>query len=266
MRWSVVVPYFNEAADIAVMLRSIGGQSDRGFRLILVDNGSTDDSEAECRRVMAAYPDIEVTHLREPRPGQVHALRRGLAAVRTEFVAFCDADTFYPPHYLARATVVYDAGVPDRVAAMGYLRGGGEPGSFGDRFNTWHWLTAAKVWPQQNHTSGAGHTFRTAALRRAGGYDPAIWPYVLKDHELMSRVLRLGQQAYDRDLWCVSSDRRKDRKSVRWTLSERLMYHFLPIRDKRPFFQKFLKRRFEARGQLDTRLRERTWETAPQAA
>lgn len=266
MRWSIVVPYFNEAAGIAAMLKSIGGQSYRNFRLILVDNGSTDGSESICRDVMSPYPDLEVAYLREPCPGQVHALRRGVATVRTEFVAICDADTFYPPEYLARATQVYDAGGPERVAVMGYLRGGGEPGSFGDRFNTWHWLTAARVWPQQNHTSGAGHSFRTAALRAAGGYDPAIWPYVLKDHELMSRVLRLGHQAYDRNLWCVSSNRRTDRKSVRWTLPERLMYHFLPVRDKRPFFQGFLKRRFEARGQLDTRLRERAWEASAQTA
>ena len=266
MRWSVVVPYFNEAAEIGTMLRSVGAQTRRDFQLILVDNGSTDGSETVCRREMTVFPDVQVTHLREPRPGQVHALRRGLAAVRTEFVAICDADTYYPPNYLDLATEVYDFGGPRTVAAMGYLRRGGAPGSFADRFNSWHWLTAAKVWPQQNHTSGAGHTFRTQALRAAGGYDPAIWPYVLKDHELMSRVLRLGRQAYHPDLWCVSSERREDRSKVRWTLTERLLYHLLPMRDKRPFFHKFLKPRFEARGQLDTKLRERAWVAAPQAA
>lgn len=263
MRWSVVVPYYNEAAEIAVMLHSVGLQSRRDVHVILVDNGSTDGSELVCRQTMATYADLKVTYLREAHPGQVHALRRGLAAVETEFVAVCDADTFYPGRYLENATRVYDREGPDCVAAMGYLRHARQHGSFADKFNTWHWLTAAKVWPQQNHTSGAGHTFRTAALRAAGGYDPAIWPYVLKDHELMSRVLRLGHQAYDRQLWCISSDRRTDRTSVRWTLGERLLYHFAPIRDKRPFFHKFLKRRFEARGQLDTRLRERAWETAP---
>lgn len=266
MRWSIVVPYYNEAAGIGATLTSIGSQTCRDFQLVLVDNGSTDGSEAICHDILAAYADLDVAYLREPRPGQVHALRRGVATARTEFIAICDADTFYPPEYLARATQLYDAGGPERVAVMGYLRGGGAPGSFGDRFNTWHWLTAAKVWPQQNHTSGAGHTFRTAALREAGGYDPAIWPYVLKDHELMSRVLRLGHQAYDRDLWCVSSERRFDRKNVRWTLGERLLYHLLPMRDKRPFFHGFLKRRFEARGQLDTILRDRAWDVAAQAA
>ncbi len=266
MRWSVVVPYFNETAEIAVTLHSIALQSLRDVHLILVDNGSTDGSEAVCRHEMAAYPELAVTYLREPRPGQVHALRRGLAAVRTEFVAVCDADTFYPGHYLEYATGMYDRAGPDCVAAMGYLRHARDHGRFRDKFNTWHWLTAARVWPQQNHTSGAGHTFRTAALRKAGGYDPEIWPYVLKDHELMSRVLRLGHQVYEPKLWCISSDRRTDRKSVRWTLGERLLYHFAPIRDKRPFFHKFLKPRFEARGQLDTKLRERPWEVTPQTA
>ncbi len=266
MRWSVVVPYYNEAVEIAAMLHSVALQTVRDFHLIVVDNASTDDSEAQCRLALSAYPDITVSYLREPKPGQVHALRRGIAAVRTEFVAVCDADTYYPGFYLENATRVYDREGSNCVAAMGYLRHARDHGSFADKFNTWHWLTAAKVWPQQNHTSGAGHTFRTAALREAGGYDPAIWPYVLKDHELMSRVLRLGHQAYNRDLWCISSDRRTDRTSVRWTLGERLLYHFAPIRDKRPFFQTFLKRRFEARGQLDTVLRERAWQVSAEAS
>ena len=259
MRWSVVIPYFNEATGIEPTLRSLGRQTEP-FQLILVDNGSTDGSEGVCRRVMAEFPHVAVRFLREPRPGQVHALKRGASTVRSEFVAICDADTWYPAHYLARATTLYDAGGPKRVSVNAYLRRGGAAGSLGDRFNSWHWLTAARVWPQQNHTSGAGQTFRTAAFHMAGGYDPAIWPYVLKDHELMARVLRVGSQTYDADLWCVSSDRRADRSGVRWTFAERLRYHFYPARDKRHFFHGWLKPRFEARGQLDTKLRERAWE------
>ena len=260
MRWSIVIPYYNERAGIAATLASVGEQSRRDFRLILVDNASTDASEDECRRAMAAYPDLAVTYLREPRPGQVNALKRGIDAVATELVAICDADTWYPPHYLAAATARYDAGGPGLVAVMAYLMPA-RPWRLRAAFDRWHWLAAARVWPNQNHTSGAGQTFRTAALRAAGGYDPAIWPYVLKDHELLARVLRHGRQAYDRALWCISSDRRTSRDAVRWTLGERLLYHLLPHRDRNAFFHRFLAPRFERRGLRDTKLRERAWET-----
>ena len=120
--------------------------------------------------------------------------------------------------------------------------------------------------PRQNHTSGAAQTFRSAPLRRAGGYDPTLWPYVLKDHELMHRVLQHGRQAYAADLWCISSERRADRRRVRWTLWERLRYHLTPFSRKRAFFDDWLGPRFSARGQADTVLRDQTWLSATGAA
>jgi glycosyltransferase involved in cell wall biosynthesis len=265
MRWSVVIPYYNEKPGMAATLDSLGQQTRRDFRLILVDNGSTDGSEAFARQVMARYPDIAVTWLSERTPGQVHALKAGVAAAAGELIAICDADTFYPPHYLEAATRLYDAGGPGLVSVNAVLMPEGHWG-WRARLTRWHWLGAAWLWPGQNHTSGAGQTFRLATLRAAGGYDPAIWPYCLKDHELMARVLKLGRQAYHRDVWCISSARRTSRATVRWTLLERLAYHFAPGRDRTGFFHNWLRPRFEARGLRDTRLRERTWERAPAAA
>jgi glycosyltransferase involved in cell wall biosynthesis len=256
MRWSVVVPVFNEAAFLPRTLLSLAAQ-DTPFRLVLVDNGSTDGC-IEAARDLIRERNIDALVLSESAPGQVHALKRGLAAVATDLVAICDADTWYPPHYLSRAAALMDREGPACVAAAAYLRADAEGIDRTGR----HRLLAAKVWPRQNHTSGAAHAFRTQALRRAGGYDADLWPYVLKDHELMHRVLKLGTQVYDADLWCVSSDRRRDRRAVRWTLAERLAYHFTPFRLKDAFFR-WLAARFEARGQRDTVLRRRAWVAQP---
>ncbi len=126
----------------------------------------------------------------------------------------------------------------------------------------------AKIWPRQNHTSGAAQCFRTDALKRAGGYDAKQWPYVLKDHELAHRVMKQGFAAMDARLWCTSSARRANRTGVRWTLFERLMYHFTPQAAKDWFFYTFLAGRFTTRGLKDTVLRQRAWEpdTEPTAA
>jgi glycosyltransferase involved in cell wall biosynthesis len=228
------------------------------FDLIIVDNGSTDGCIDNARKQLAAHPG-KVTFLQEPRPGQVYALQTGIAAVDTEFTAICDADTYYPPHYLAAATSLFYTKGAGYVAACAYLR---REGLFNGLISMMHRLLAARILPHQNHTSGAAQTFRTSALQAAGGYDPALWPYVLKDHELMHRVLKQGRQIYHSNFWCTTSDRRTDRRNVRWTLAERVIYHLTSRARQHDFFYRFLANRFDARGQRDTVLRDRNWGAA----
>jgi glycosyltransferase involved in cell wall biosynthesis len=257
VRWSIVIPVYNEADFLPRTLESIIAQTN-AVDVIIVDNGSTDDGIRNAQVQLADYRG-KVIFLQEPRPGQVYALQTGIKAVTTEFTAVCDADTYYPPHYLATATQLFDAKGADYIAACAYLRGKPVFAGFG---NMLHRLFVAHILPYQNHTSGAAQMFRTEALRAAGGYDPALWPYVLKDHELMHRVLKLGRQVYHPALWCTTSDRRADRSNVRWTLLERIMYHLTPRSRQHDFFYTFLAARFNARGQRDTVLRERDWSVA----
>lgn len=259
MRWSAVVAVYNEAELLPRMLRSMAAQTEP-VRLIVVDNGSTDGC-IEAAGLQIETLGLEAVIVHEPKPGQVHALKRGLSLVVTDLVAVCDADTWYPPTYLQAAQRQFDEGGPACVAANAYLKREGEA-DWRDRLSRAHRLGAARLMPRQNHTSGAAQSFRTEALRAAGGYDADIWPYVLKDHELMHRVLKLGAQRYHADLWCVSSPRRTDRRRVRWTLPERLAYHLWPFERKDAFFHRFLAQRFEQRGQRDLVLRQREWDTA----
>lgn len=263
MRWSVVVPVYNEAAYLPRTLASLAAQT-IPFRLILVDNGSTDTGIAAARDFIAEHRlDAEI--LSEPVSGQVHALRAGIARVATELVAICDADTFYPPHYLATAGRLFDARGDACVACCAWPVP--ETGGRLKRLaRAAHRLGVARLLPRQNHVSGAGQSFRTTALRAAGGYDAALWPYVLKDHELMHRVLQLGSQAYAADLWCIPSERRADRRAVRWRLVERLRYHLTPFARKTAFFRDYLKPRFAARGQADTVLRAGAWRDAAEVS
>ncbi len=254
MRWSIVIPVYNEADFLPQTLTSIIGQT-TAFDLIIVDNGSTDGCIDNAHKQLAEHQG-KVTFLHEPRPGQVYALQMGIAAVDTEFTAICDADTYYPPHYLAVATALFDKKGAEYVAACAYLR---REGLLKGLRSKMHRLLAARILPHQNHTSGAAQTFRTSALQAAGGYDPSLWPYVLKDHELMHRVLKRGRQIYHSNFWCTTSHRRADRRNVRWTLAERLIYHVTPRSRQHDFFYRFLANRFDARGQRDTVLRQRNW-------
>lgn len=258
-RWSVVIAYYNEAAFIGRTLQSLAAQTTPA-RLILVDNASSDGSEAVCREVMARAPEIEVRYLHEARPGQLHALETGSATVETEFVAFCDADTFYPPHYLARAETVLER--PGTVAAMAVdLYGPMEAPH--TRFRRIHLDLVPRLLKRQAHTGSFGQCLRTSAMRAAGGYSVARWPYVLFDHEFMHRLFRIGRARYHRDLWCMPAPRRVATSRTRWAIDERILYHVTPYALKDWFFYRFLARRFEKRRLSQLNLRTQDWHPTP---
>jgi hypothetical protein len=118
----------------------------------------------------------------------------------------------------------------------------------------------ARLLPRQCHTGGYAQSFRTEALRRAGGFSETLWPYVLLDHEVMQRVFKHGAARYHSDHWCQPSPRRADRRNVRWTLAERLLYHATPFALKDWYFYRFLGPRLAARKLGHVNLRDKSWE------
>lgn len=256
--WSMVIAYFNEADFLSPTLASIAAQTLRPLTLVLVDNGSTDGGPALAADWAASHPDIDVRLLFEPRPGQVQALAKAIAAVTTPFVAIGDADTLYPPDYLAKAdaALAADAGI---VAVFAH-NSGGAPASIRERLvRRLRDLVLIGLWRGQTYAGGYAHCYRTAALLAAGSYDPLRWPYVLKDHELVHRVSHQGRFGRTPALWVQPSTRRTERGAVRWNLFERVLYHATPYRAMDWYFYRFLMPRLAARGMRDTVLRQRNW-------
>ncbi|MFK5047657.1 hypothetical protein ACI4CD_28530, partial [Klebsiella pneumoniae] len=66
-------------------------------------------------------------------------------------------------------------------------------------------LGAARLLPRKCHAGSYAQAYRMDAYRRCGGFDPAIWPYVLEDHEIMARLMRTGPSVYHADHWCHPS-------------------------------------------------------------
>ena len=256
-QFAVVVPYFNEASYIADTLASLMAQSHPISQLILVDNGSTDRSEAICRRVLAKSNIPQVLYLHEGRPGVTHALELGTRHVRAEFLAFADADTYYPPHYLATAARLF-RGRDHRVGVMAKDIYGSHD-SWSNLATRWLFTAVSKILSGHCFAGGAGQAFRTVAYRAAGGYSTARWNYVLQDHELVSRIHKLGRTVYHPDHWCAPSPRRGNRSDVSWTKTEQLLYFLTPGFGQEWFFHRLLARRFEERQLDQLSLREQTW-------
>ena len=257
-RWSVVIPAYNEEDYLPATLASLLAQTVGDAEIILVDNMSTDATPSLMQQAAADHRDRVIRILADDRPGRIQALETGIAAAKTEFVALCDADTIYPSEYLARAEALFDRG-EDVVAAFAF-------GVYSEAGPFQAWFTRAKgalvafLLRNQGHTGGYGQCFRMSVMKETGGYAQAIWPYTVADHELSHRVAKHGRILYDRNHWCLTSSRRKDRGRIDWTLPERLMYNFTPAFARDWFFYKFLEPRLKERKFFNANLRDRDWE------
>lgn len=92
---SVVVPFFNAEATIASTLASIMGQTYRNLDIVLVDDGSTDGSEAAALEY-ARY-DSRIHLVKKANEGVSGARNVGLGCAKGEWVFFCDADDWMVP-------------------------------------------------------------------------------------------------------------------------------------------------------------------------
>jgi glycosyltransferase involved in cell wall biosynthesis len=254
---TILLPFFNEEGWIGKTLDSLAQQTDRRFRLLLLDNGSTDQGAAEALRHLTALADIEADILSVSTPGKVNALATGLPLVNTPYVAICDADTCYPSGYVARCLALFSMQA-DAAAVMAidlYHPAGSKAATQRvDRV-----LRKVRRYRNRCHAGGYAQTYRTDALRAAGGFDMGRWPFVLEDHEIVHRVMRMGRVIYDRGHYCFPSQRRADRSHVSWTWGERLLYRFVPHDRMDWFFYDFLWHRLERRNAYSVALREKDW-------
>lgn len=95
---SIVIPAYNAAPTLARTLDSVAGQTLKPFEVIVVDDGSTDDTRAIARSYAARLPNLTV--LFKPNGGVASARNAALDVVKGEFVAPLDADDLLHPTYL----------------------------------------------------------------------------------------------------------------------------------------------------------------------
>jgi dolichol-phosphate mannosyltransferase len=101
---SVVIPFFNEAPNVAGLLAEVRTTLDAmgvPSEVIAVDDGSTDGTAAELATFAAAWPDLRVERFAQNR-GQAAALRHGFQIARGTWLAMLDGDGQNPPAELAR--------------------------------------------------------------------------------------------------------------------------------------------------------------------
>jgi glycosyltransferase involved in cell wall biosynthesis len=99
---SVIIPCYNYARHVAQAIESALGQSYPHREIIVVNDGSTDDSLAVISRYAGAARIID-----QPNQGHIPACNRGFAASRGELVIFLDADDWLEPDALAAVAAAW---------------------------------------------------------------------------------------------------------------------------------------------------------------
>ena len=97
LSFSVIIPTHNREHLLPRALNSIAAQTQTPLEVIVVDDGSTDDTIATLRR---EYPDVVL--FEEPHRGVSAARNHGIHASRGDWIAFLDSDDEWRPEKLAR--------------------------------------------------------------------------------------------------------------------------------------------------------------------
>jgi glycosyltransferase involved in cell wall biosynthesis len=100
---SVVIPTYNRAEYIEAAVDSVRQQTLRDVEIIVVDDGSTDDTLERLRRFGS-----EVACLRTPNQGPAAARNVGMQAARGEYIAWLDSDDLYRPYKLELQSTLLD--------------------------------------------------------------------------------------------------------------------------------------------------------------
>jgi len=99
---SVIIPTYNRGWILREAIDSVLAQDYRDYELIVVDDGSTDDT----RQILGSY-GRDVIVLQQPNQGVSAARNRGIAESRAPLVAFLDSDDLWRPQKLTRQVAFF---------------------------------------------------------------------------------------------------------------------------------------------------------------
>lgn len=100
---SFIIPIYNAAPFLQRCVKSVLAQENLNgetLQIIIVDDGSTDDSLSIANRIAAQEQTVQV--ISRTHAGQSAARNSGLALARGEYIAFVDADDYIAPDWLAQ--------------------------------------------------------------------------------------------------------------------------------------------------------------------
>jgi glycosyltransferase involved in cell wall biosynthesis len=192
---SVIMPARDAAATVLIALESIRSQTFHDWELVVVDDGSQDETPLLLQS--AARSDARIQVLSQDPLGIVEALQRGCAAARGEFIARMDADDWMAPERLSRQLEFLARHSEIGVVSCQVRHGGHQTRQAGYAAHV-AWVntltTPADMALRRFVESPVAHPsvmFRRRLWQQHGGYASGDFP---EDYELWLRWMDAGVQ------------------------------------------------------------------------
>lgn len=113
--FSIIIPTYNRATFIGATLQSVLAQTDADFEVLIVDDGSKDDTAAVVQPFLA---DARISYWPKENAERGAARNYGLARARGEYAIFLDSDDrFHPTHLAGLRAKIEQLNRPNFIAA-----------------------------------------------------------------------------------------------------------------------------------------------------
>lgn len=122
MRYSVIIPVYNAERTLRRCLDSLVGQRFSDYELLLINDGSTDGSDAICREYANTYSCIR--YFAKENGGVSSARNLGLEQAKGEYILFVDSDDYVSQDYFALLSHTLESNAVD-LLMFGYRNFGG---------------------------------------------------------------------------------------------------------------------------------------------
>lgn len=107
---SIIIPTYNRAHLLGRAIQSVLNQTYKDFELIVVDDGSTDNTE----QIVRSFSDERIRYVRHKKNKGVAAARNtGIKTARGEYMAFQDSDDEWLPEKLEKQTGIFETALPE---------------------------------------------------------------------------------------------------------------------------------------------------------
>lgn len=116
--FSIVIPLYNKAKHINATLQSVLDQNFRDFEIIIINDGSTDDS----LDIVNTFSDERINIYSIENNGVSYARNFGIAKAKSELIVFLDADDIWKPHHLEDLKELHEEFPNCGMYAKAYVR------------------------------------------------------------------------------------------------------------------------------------------------
>ena len=197
---SAIIPTYNRAHLVTEAIDSVLAQTYPHIEVIVVDDGSTDDTMAR----LAPY-GTRIRVIRQENAGPGAARNKGIAASSGGLVAFLDSDDLWLPSKIERQVrLLQKAGtsIPCCLCNINMRWSQKELASFEiaalkPPIAEGIWINVDEILATRFLLFNQGIMIRREVLQRMGGFDESLW--LLEDHELALRLSLEGSWAFIRD-------------------------------------------------------------------